>query len=197
MATYNRAELLERSIESLLAQYYKKWELIIIDDGSEDSSFDTVNSYIKKYQNIRYIKHSNRKLALTRNVGILNSIGEYITFLDSDDKFKKDHLSLRIEYMQSQPDIDLIYGGIEIIGNPYVKDKNDLSKMIHLSDCIIGATLFGKRRVFYELEGFQNLLYSEDSDFFERAKNKFNTNRIDYPSYIYFRDTLNSICSTI
>lgn len=197
LPTYNRANYLKRAIESVLHQTFKKWELIIVDDGSNDNTFSTVDEYILKYENIRYIKHLNRKTPLSINTGLLASCGEYISFLDSDDEYKPEHLSLRYDFMQMNPDVDFIHGGVEIIGSPYVKDKNDLSKQIHISECAIGGTFFGKRNVFFDLDGFRNLTYSDDSDFLERAEKKFKVTKVDFPTYIYYRDTPGSICSTI
>ena len=197
MPTFNRANFLKRSIESVLNQIYKDWELVIVDDGSVDDSFKIINEYLLKYENIRYMKHSNRRTPLAINAGILASCGELIAFLGSDDEWKADYLKQRIEFLQTHPDIDLIHGGVEIIGHPYVKDKNDLTKEIHLSECIIGGTFFGKRNVFFELDGFKNLIYSDDSDFFERAEKKYKIAKVNFPSYIYYRDTPDSICSTI
>jgi hypothetical protein len=93
--------------------------------------------------------------------------------------------------------IDFIHGGVEVIGHPYVKDKNDLNREIHISECAVGGTFFGKRNVFFELGGFKDLTYSDDSDFLERAEEKFNVLKVDYPTYIYYRDTPDSICTNI
>ena len=117
--------------------------------------------------------------------------------MGSDDEYNSNHLQLRINYLQNNTGIDLLYGGIKIIGNPYVKDKNDLSKMMHLSECIIGWTFFGKRDMFIKLNGFADIKYSEDSEFIERAKIPFNIKKVDFPTYIYYRDTEDSICNTI
>ncbi len=197
MPTFNRANFLKRSVESVLNQTYKNWELIIVDDGSVDDSFKIIDEYLRIHENIRYMKHSNRRPPLTTNAGILASCGELIAFIGSDDEWKPDYLKQRIEFLQAHPEIDLIHAGVEIIGHPYVKDKNDLTKEIHLSECVIGSTFFGKRNVFFELDGFQNLIYSDDSDFFERAEKKYKIVKVDFPSYIYYRDTPDSICSTI
>jgi hypothetical protein len=78
-----------------------------------------------------------------------------------------------------------------------VKDKNDLTREIHIDECVVGGTFLGKRKVFVELGGFQDLSYSDDSDFYERAVKKFNVAKVDFPTYIYYRDTPDSICSTI
>jgi glycosyltransferase involved in cell wall biosynthesis len=195
--TYNRAGYIERAIRSVLNQTFKKWELIIVDDGSIDNTFNIVDSYIRKNENIRYIRHTNRKTPLTVNAGMQASCGEFISFLASDDEYKPEYLKQRTDFMYAHPEIDFIHGGVEIIGRPYVKDKNDLSKEIHLSECAIGGTFFGKRNVFFELEGFKNLIYSDDSDFLERVQKKFNIAMVDFPTYVYYRDTPDSICSTI
>jgi len=197
MPTFNRINYLERSIKSVIKQTLKNWELVIVDDGSTDGSFELINKYILDYENIRYMRHSNRKPPLTFNAGIQASVGKYITFLGSDDEYKPEHLEKRIDFLNLNPSVDLIHGGFEIIGHPYVKDKNDLSKEIHLSLCVIGGTFFGKRNVFFELDGFRNLSYSDDSDFFERAEKKFKIIKVDFPTYIYYRDTPDSICTTI
>jgi len=197
MPTFNRKSLLNRSINSVLKQSYTDWELVIVDDGSSDNSFEIIDKYISKYENIRYLRHSNRKSPLATNAGILASCGEYITFLGSDDEYKPDHLKLRVDYLKKNPSVDMIHGGVEIIGHPFVKDKNDLTKEIHISECVVGGTFFGKRSLFFELDGFRNLVYSDDSDFFERAEKKFKIAKVDLPTYIYYRDTPDSICSTI
>lgn len=197
MPTYNRAQYLKRSINSVLNQTFTDWELIVVDDGSSDDTFRIVDEYIAGRENIRYMKHSNRRTPLTTNIGMLASSGEYLAFLGSDDEYKPDYLKQRVDFLSAHSDIDFIHGGVEVIGHPYVKDKNDLALEIHLSECAIGGTFFGKRKVFFELDGFKNLIYSEDSDFLERAMKKFKIAKVDFPTYIYHRDTPDSICTTI
>ncbi len=197
MPTFNRESYLQRSINSVLKQSFTDWELLIVDDGSSDGSFSIVNDFISRFENIRYLKHSNRKPALSTNAGILASCGEFLAFMGSDDEYKPDHLKLRVEFITKNPEIDFVHGGVEIIGSPYVKDKNNLARKIHLSECVIGGTFFGKRKVFFEMGGFQDLYYSDDSDFFERVQKKFRIAQVDYPTYIYYRDTPDSICTTI
>ena len=160
MASYNRAKYLKRSIESLLLQTFKEWELLVVDDGSKDNTFEIINEYLENNENIRYLKHKNRKLALTRNAGIEASVGEYITFLDSDDEYDKNHLKLRMNFMLGRPDVDLIHGGIQIIGDPYVADKNNPGEKIHLEQCVIGGTFFGRKtkKFFLNQTVFQALI---------------------------------------
>ena len=197
LPTYNRAGYLHRSIGSVMNQTFNDWELLIVDDGSTDATFELVNEYVMREENIRYLKHTNLGPGLAYNTGILASSGTYLTFLGSDDEYKPNHLQSRVDYMKSHSEISFIHGGVEIIGDPYVKDKDDLSRKIHISECAVGGTFFGNREVFIELNGFQNVRYGEDSEFLIRAEAKYNISRLDIPTYIYYRDTPDSICTTI
>lgn len=193
LTVYNRAQYLNRCIDSLLGQSYKNWELLAIDDGSEDNSFEVLKDYQVNYPGIHIIRHKNMKLPLSRNKGIVTSIGKYITFLDSDDEYAEDHLLMRVNYLNNHPEVDLIRGGVDIIGNEYVRDKNNPLKLIHLSECTVGATFFGRRYVFIMLNGFRNLEYSEDSDFMERAEKCFHIEKVDFNTYKYYREAPDSI----
>lgn len=197
LPTYNRSSYLERSVNSVINQTYKNWELLIVDDGSTDGTGTVVATFIEKFNNIRYIKHSNRKISLTINSGILAAAGEFVTFLGSDDEYKPDHLGSRMELFRADPSLDFVHGGIEIIGNPYVKDKNDLSREIHINECVVGATFFARKKLFIEEEGFKDIAYSEDSDFYEKISGRYNITKVELPTYIYYRDTPDSICNTV
>lgn len=198
MVTYNRADYLKRSIQSYVEQNFKLTELIVVDDGSQDNTFSIVMDFMKKHDNIRYMRHTNRNISLSKNAGIIASSGQYITFLDSDDMYKPDHISIRYEFMQQHPEIDMLEGGVTIIGNPYVRDIENFNQNIHLSKCHIGATFFGKREVFIKLNGYNKKVeYSEDSVFWKKANQFFKLKKIDHPSYVYYRDTPGSVCNTI
>jgi glycosyltransferase involved in cell wall biosynthesis len=197
LPTFNRSKLLGEAIDSVISQTISDWELVIVDDGSSDNSFDIVSGYQEKHENIRYMRHSNRKLPLTLNAGLLCSSGEFITFLGSDDTYKPAHLKLRLDFMRANPDIDLIHGGLEIVGSPYVKDRYDTTKEIHLSECAVGGTFFGYREVFLQLKGFNELRYSEDSEFLDRVKSNYSIKKVEYPTYIYNRNSPDSITNNI
>ena len=197
LTVYNREKYLKRSIDSLLNQSFTEWELIAVDDGSDDDSYDILKEYLGENRNISIIQQKNLKLPQSRNTGIFSSSGKYITFLDSDDEYKPDHLEKRVNYMYENPEIDIIRGGVDIVGNEYVIDKDNLQSLIHLSECKIGATFFGKRHVFWTLKGFKDIEYSEDSEFWERAEILFNTAKVPFDTYTYHRDDPNSITNTM
>ena len=132
LPTYNREKYLNRSIDSVLNQTYKNWELLIIDDGSNDGTLSLVKNYLNQFSNIRYFYHENRGAAYSMNVGMQNSLGKFITFLGSDDEYLANHLEIRVEYLEENMNVDLLHSPAKIIGDKYVKDKNDITKNIHL-----------------------------------------------------------------
>ena len=193
LTVFNREELLKRSINSLLDQSFHNWELIVIDDGSTDNSYKILAEYQNLFNNIKVYRQENRQPAFSRNKGIKLSSGEYITFLDSDDEYEEDHLLVRINYMRSHPQIDFIHGGVKVIGDEFVRDKDNPHCFIHLSECTVGGTFFGKSEVFKLLNGFKENIYSEDSEFLKRAAEKFKTRKINFDTYIYHREAADSI----
>ncbi|NMW20971.1 MAG: glycosyltransferase family 2 protein [Chlorobiaceae bacterium] len=188
MPTFNRARYLENAVESVVAQSFDNWELLIVDDGSSDNTFETLNPYIERYPHIRYMKHKNRKSALSRNAGIQASFGRYITFLDSDDFYLENHLETRIDILEENQEVSLLSGGFLCDENIMVKDCHNLDRLIHIRECILGGTFFGKRELFFALEGFSEVEYAEDTDLWERALKLFEVKKIEEPkTYVYQR----------
>lgn len=107
LPTYNRFEFLKRAIDSVLIQSMKDWELIIWDDGSDDATSDYCQSLRDK--RIRYFWHENRGVSFARNQAIEKSEGTYLAFLDSDDQWLPDKLSLQMESLEKFPEIDMLF----------------------------------------------------------------------------------------
>ncbi|MBD2384732.1 glycosyltransferase family 2 protein [Cylindrospermum sp. FACHB-282] len=188
ICTYNRGKYLNNGINSVINQTFKDWELVIVDDGSQDNTFEIVNPYVEKFNNIRYFKHKNKKQCHAKNAGIQGSFGKYITFLDSDDAYKPNHLESRLEYMKAHPEVDLIQGGFATEEEIWVADYFKPGEKINIQDCVVGPTFFGKRHVFFELQGFKHMVYGEDTDLWERAEKIFNIENISAPqTYLYTR----------
>ena len=198
MAVYNTDfQLTKRAIDSVLQQDFQDFELIIIDDGSTNNNRESLIKYIVPHEDrISYIRHSNRGQAASINRGVLNSVGTYITILDSDDEYKPNHLSSCLREMESA---DLICSTSETIVETqedyFVPDRNDLSKQIHLDEATLFGTLFGLREVFFNLKFRDG--FAADSDFFERAKARYLVKKIDLRTYIYYRNNPNSTCSQV
>ena len=98
---YNTEKYIGETIESVINQSYKNWEMIIIDDVSTDNSCKIVEEYIVKDQRIKLLKNKkNSGVSITRNVGIKEAKGKYIVFLDADDLFMPDKLRKQVNFME-------------------------------------------------------------------------------------------------
>ena len=198
MAVYNTDfEYIKRAIDSVLNQDFQDFELIIIDDGSNCNSSESILQYAAKHEDkIVYIRHINQGQAQSINRGVKSSVGEFITIIDGDDAYKPNHLSSCLQEIQT---VDLIASStetiVDTIDDYYVPDKNDQTKLIHLEDCILFGTLFGRREV------FENILFkggfAADADFYEKAEALFLVKKVDLRTYIYYRNIPNSICATV
>ena len=92
LPTYNRAEMIQNAINSVLKQTYKDWELIIVDDGSTDKTKDVIDKFIEKDNRVKYLYQKNQERSAARNNGIKEAKGDWICFLDSDDIYHVNHL---------------------------------------------------------------------------------------------------------
>lgn len=100
MPSYNTASFIAESIQSVLAQSYKDWELIIVDDCSPDSTDDVVKPYLSD-ERIRYLKNEkNSGAAVSRNRALREAEGKWIAFLDSDDLWMPEKLQKQVDFME-------------------------------------------------------------------------------------------------
>ena len=104
--TYNRARYIRQAIDSVLAQTFQDFEIIVVDDGSTDDTRAVVASYGDK---VRYVYTENGGVAHARNVGMTNARGQYFAFLDSDDLFYPYMLETEIRLLDSHPDVGMVY----------------------------------------------------------------------------------------
>ncbi|MGQ7324723.1 glycosyltransferase family 2 protein [Streptococcus suis] len=114
---YNVENYLDECIQTVLAQTYSNWELLLINDGSTDSSGSMCDDYARRDDRIRVIHKNNGGLSDARNAGIDNCTGEYITFLDSDDGIREDFLETCLT-TAIQHDVDIV------IGHFFIWDEN-------------------------------------------------------------------------
>jgi glycosyltransferase involved in cell wall biosynthesis len=120
MPTYNRADTILRAIESVLAQTYADWELVVVDDGSTDGTFEKIANVDPR---IRIIRQPNQGLAGARNTGMRSAAGDLVAFLDSDDEWLPHHLELASAFFDAFP-LESVFTGEfwEDFGNgSYVK----------------------------------------------------------------------------
>jgi glycosyltransferase involved in cell wall biosynthesis len=98
--TFNRAQFVTEAIDSVLSQSYKDYEIIVVDDGSTDDTKGTLKRYGEK---IKYIYQKNSGVSAARNTGINEAKGVWVAFLDSDDEWIKNYLSVQVEQIRNFP----------------------------------------------------------------------------------------------
>ena len=185
---YNTEKYIRKCIESILRQTYRKFELIIIDDGSTDSSLSIINEFLD--ERIKIISKKNEGVSATRNLGLDVASGEYILFIDSDDWIEQDMLEVLINNtVKTGADISCCqsnYKSRQELGKleVWTKEKTIREFLIHK---IIGGTLVNKlinHKVINDIRFNKNIRYGEDALFLWDVLNNIQvfciTNRVLY-----------------
>ena len=109
LCCYNSEKFLGETLRSIVAQSYKDWELVVIDDGSTDSTGSIIREYIQQGYPIVYHWQENRGLGYSRNEALKHSSGKYIAFIDHDDLWLPSKLEKQVPLF-NDPGVDLVYG---------------------------------------------------------------------------------------
>jgi glycosyltransferase involved in cell wall biosynthesis len=186
--TYNRAEYICETLESVFTQTYPDFEVIIVDDGSTDHTKDVLKPYLNRVQ---YIYKNNGGPASARNTGIRASTGKYIAFLDSDDLWMPDKLQVQADFLEAHPEYAMVFSGYEFIGERKVKH---LKKPRVFYDCTVDALLEGnkiatltvmvRKEVFDVVGKFDEdpqIIALEDYSFWLRVAPKYKIAYVDRP----------------
>lgn len=110
LPVYNGELYLAEAMKSILMQDYQEWELLVINDGSQDTSGEIANSF--RDSRIRYFEQSNKGVSAARNVGLKNMKGEYFCFIDADDCLPKESLSLRVPLFEDK-EVAFVDGNVD------------------------------------------------------------------------------------
>jgi len=181
--TYNRSEFIEETVKSVLGQTMEDFEFLIIDDGSYDDTKSVLDSYLAD-DRIRYFYQENQGQSVARNIGLKNSRGRFICFIDSDNVWLPDKLAVQISMMQDNPSVDVIYGDCILIDKQSreVGVKNIRRYSGHIApqmlkdNCVSMNTAMARRQCFDELGGMNGKRrVADDYDLWLRfsAKYKF------------------------
>ena len=177
---YNRKDIVIETLKSLLNQTYECWEAIVVDDGSIDGSLDVLREFETKDKRIKIFSRNRQpKGAQTcRNIGLENSTGDWIMFLDSDDLLAEFCLEQRVKYMEENPELDfavfpvLIFdkepGDSLILWNVFTKE-NDLDRFIRYDVVWQTTSPIFKRNFVRKLRWDEMLLSAQDWDFHLKA----------------------------
>src|SRR5437868_1801667 len=152
--TYNRAAFITRTVQSVLDQTYKSFEIIIVDDGSTDDTEAVLQPLIQSFSNIYYFKKKNEERGAARNFGIMRAKGNYVTFLDSDDIFYPNHLQEADELIRKKNSPEIFHLAYELIRNDgsmvrkYNKHAGNLNvQLIRLGNILSCMGVFIRREI--------------------------------------------------
>jgi glycosyltransferase involved in cell wall biosynthesis len=109
--TFNRGHVVGEAVESVLAQTFPDFELIIVDDGSLDNTAERIAAF--KDSRIRYIRQSNAGVAAARNRGAVEAHGRMLSFLDSDDLWKPEKLAREVGFLNAHPEVHAVFSDLE------------------------------------------------------------------------------------
>lgn len=179
--TYNRSCYLMEAIDSVLAQTYEKYEILVIDDGSTDSTRESVKKYDGR---VRYIYQENKGPSAARNNGIRNANGDLIAFLDSDDIWHADKLAQQVAAFYENPSLGIVATGYEVIDTKYqitsvnILNKEELKDIRndHLYKNFFPTPTVMIKKKCFEKVGFFNeaLHFAEDWEMWLRVMADFN-----------------------
>ena len=200
--TYNRENIIKSTVHSVINQTFKKWELLIIDDGSTDNTKEVVKNIDDP--RIKYIYQDNAERSAARNNGIKNSNGKWICFLDSDDAYKKSHLQTLFEciefdsqnnqhfefYFTSQETHYHHDNSREIIETGFDPKQ---ANYFFASESIVPGRVCISKNVLDKLNFDENIVIVEDSDLWFRISCYHKTKFIDKVTFIYNVHDDNSI----
>lgn len=185
MITYNREKFLSRAIDSIVAQSFPDWELIIVNDGSLDGTESLINNYLKIGLPIKYVKNEfNLGIEKSRNLSLLLATGEYIAILDSDDVWiDRNKLKIQLEFMKNNDEYVLLGTMADIVDDnnkkigtiDYKKDDKEIRRSLLMGNQFVHSSVIYKRSVADDVGGYGNFKVGEDYDLFLKIglKGKF------------------------
>jgi teichuronic acid biosynthesis glycosyltransferase TuaG len=112
MPVYNAEKFVSEAINSVVNQRYPHWELLIINDGSQDRSSDIIAAYTDK--RIRYFRQANKGVSAARNLGLAEMSGSFFCFLDADDVFPSDSLEARLAIFRADKNVHFVDGTVRV-----------------------------------------------------------------------------------
>jgi glycosyltransferase involved in cell wall biosynthesis len=191
--TYNRAHLIGRSIQSVLDQTYRDFEIIVVDDGSTDNTEEIVKRF--NDDRIRYIKHdTNRGAGAARNTGIKAARGKYIAFHDSDDECLPEKLEKHIKVFETvPPEVGVVYsdmlqisedGKTKYLHSPTITGKNIIDpKTSNYQAWGLATGIVISRKDCFDVTGLfdENFQRSEDLELFIRLAKHYSFQHIKEP----------------
>ena len=190
IVNHNYGRFLEESINSVLKQSFKDFELIIVDDGSTDNSDEVLKKY--EFQNrIKVVRQKNKGLNITNNIALKISSGKYIIRLDADDFFADNALSILVKELESNSDYALVFPDYYEISESgkilHRIKRNDFKKDVTLLDLPAhGACTMIRKDVLREIGGYDESFNRQDGyDIWLKIIHKHKISNVNEPLFFY------------
>ena len=190
---YNGEKTIRETIDSVIKQTFDNFELIVINDGSTDSTLDIVNSI--QDSRIKVFSYDNAGQSASRNWGISLAKGEYISFIDADDLWTPDKLESQLQALQENPQAAVAYSWTDWIdeaGEPWgrgihISESGDVYGKLLLNDFVAnGSNVLIKSEALKEVGGFEtSLIPAEDWDMWIRLASRYHFVVVPSPQILY------------
>lgn len=207
MPTYNAERYLAQAIDSVLAQTYRDFEFIIVNDGSSDGTLEIAEAYARKDPRIRIVSQENQGGAASRNNGMAIAHGEWIAMMDADDVMLPNRLERQLAFLEENPDVAVASAFVyhiddrnRIIGQNESEmiDRETLKRKLK-NDAAFGfshpAAILNKKAV-QEVGGYRPQFEPcEDSDLWNRVAENGHTVLVQQEFLLKYRIHVNSVCA--
>lgn len=173
LPTYNGEKYIQKSIESIIAQTFTDWELIVVNDCSTDNTVSIVTKYAKIDKRVKVVSNeANQKLPKSLNIGFEHSRGEYLTWTSDDNYYLPDALEKMVKYLDEYRDFPMVSAGMEFI-NEKNEISGDLSQFdadkMYYNNCV-GACFMYRRTVLDDIGTYDTGMFLvEDYDYWMRV----------------------------
>ncbi len=192
---YNAEKTIGEALESVAAQTYTDYEIIVVNDGSSDQSESVIKKYMRPPFDITYVEQINKGAAAARNAGLRIAKGELIAFLDADDLWDKDKLATAVQAMDANPTVKLVFTDMRhmvndlLVHSSYLHERgyrNLTSGRIYdnllKENCIFTPTVMVRRDALNTIGHFdEQLPIAEDYDLWLRITRQYPVHFIDRP----------------
>ena len=203
VTAHNYAEYLETCLDSAVSQTYDNYEVVVVDDGSTDETPEILKEYTYEYPDLfTVVRLSGEGLPTASNAGIDAAEGEYVVRLDADDYFDENILTVLANYLDANPDVELVYpdyytfdDGEEIIDHVRLPEVGEEIKLLNRSPLAAGAMY--RKSAWEQLGGYnESLDYQEDYDFWIRFISEFDVRNVNLP-LMYYRQHDDSMSTNL
>lgn len=177
---YNGSRYIASAIESVFSQSYQNIEIIVVNDGSRDDTYEKIKPYLDR---LKYIYQKNCGASAARNKGIMNSAGEYVAFLDHDDIWLPEKIKTQIKYMSEHPEIGMVHSGCGFIDsdgkhldgiNWAIGIEGKCFKELFIKNRIMMPTAFIRKTCFNKIGLFaEDIRYCDDRELWMRLSREF------------------------